>query len=397
MNQTTLYYKIIRPLMKRAFYFLFEVVLRILSILIFWVRPKPLDLGRIHKILLIKMERIGDLVLSTPAVRTIKEKFPGSHISIIINPSIKEIVEKDPYLDEVVVYDVKRVHRSLLAKIRFVRDLRSRGFDLGIDLSTRDFFFLPVWLLYLSKAKVTLGLDNFGRGFLFNIKVKPYSKPRPYVEEVLHILSPLGIDTSDITPKLFFPDADKSDIRRILNKEGIEEDDFLICIHPGGIYETKYWRKDGYSKVAQHLIRKYGAKVIFVGSQEERELVDEIIALTNEEPINLAGRISLGQLMALISGCYLFIGNNSGPLHIAVGLNIPTISFLGPSIPERWSPQGERDIVFRKDLSCSPCNFGYCYRRDLACLREIMPEEVIDAVDRQLQFAGRELLKMNTT
>jgi len=397
MNQNVLYYETIRPLLKRTFYFVIEVALRILSILVFWVHPKPLDLERIHKILLIKMERVGDLVLSTPAIRAIKEKFPGSCISLIINPYTKEIIEKDPGLDEVIVYDAKRAPRSLRAKIQFVRELRNRGFDLGIDLSTRDFFFLPVWLLYLSKIKITLGLDNLGRGFLFNIKVKPYSKPKPLAEEILHILSPLGIATSDIKPKLSFSDADKSYIRRLLNKERIKESDFLTCIHPGGIYETKYWRKDGYSKVTQHLISKYGAKVIFVGSQEEKELVDEIIALTNEKPINLVGKTSLGQLMVLISGCHLFIGNNSGPLNIAVGLNIPTISFLGPSIPERWSPQGEKDVVFRKDLPCSPCNFGYCYRKDFACMRDIRPEEVIEAVDRQLQFTGRQLLKTNTT
>ena len=397
MNQKVFYYETIRPLVRRICYFLFEVVLRILSLLIFWVHAKPLDLGRIHKIVLIKMERVGDLVLSTPAIRAIREKFPSSRISLIINPYTKEIIEKDPGLDEVIVYDRKSALRSLRAKIHFIRDLRKRRFDLGIDLSTRDFFFLPVWLLYLSKAKLTLGLDNLGRGFLFNAKVKPYSKPRPLAEEILHILSPLGITTSDTKPKLFISAKDNSYIQRILKKESIKESDFLICIHPGGMYETQYWRKDGYSKVTQHVISKYGAKVIFVGSQEEIELADEIISSINERPLNLVGQTSLGQLMALISGCHLFIGSSSGPLHIAVGLNIPTISFLGPTIPERWSPRGEKDVVFRKDLSCSPCNSGFCYRKDLACMRDIRPGEVIEAVDRQLLSTGRQLLKRNTT
>ena len=378
-----IYYKIIRPLIKRIFYLLCVLILKALSFLIFWIHPKKLDAERIDKILLIKMERLGDTVLSTPAIRAVKEHFPCSHITLIVNPYVKPIVESDPHLDELVVYDSKRIHKNLIQKRRFITNLRSKRFDLAVDLSTRDFFFTPVWLVYLSGARITLGLDNLGRGLLFNIKIKPYSKPKHLTEEVLHILSPLGIDTSDVQLRLFVSD-DKNYIQGLLVKEGVKECDFLISIHPGGVYETKYWRREGYAKVAQYLIREYKAKVIFVGNQYEKELVDKIINLMGDKPINLAGEISLRQLMTLISRCRLFIGNNSGPLHIATAFNIPTISFLGPSIPERWRPQGERHIVFRRDLPCSPCELGYCYRNDFACMREISSGEVIDAVDRQL-------------
>ena len=383
------YYQIIRPLIKKAFYLLYAGALRVLSCLFFWIWPKALNPESINKILLVKMERIGDLVLSTPPIRAVREHFPHSHISIIADPSTKQIIENDPHLNEVIVYDVKGIHRSPGQKIRFIRNLRSREFDLGIDLTTRDFFFTPVWLLYLSGTKITLGLDNFGRGFLFNIKVKSYRQPKPLTEEVLYILSPFGIDTSDIKPKLFVSNEDKDYIQQYLNREDINKKDLLIAIHPGGYYETQRWRKDGYANVAQHLIKKYSARVFFVGSRKEKALVNEIIALTADKPINLAGKISLGQLMALISRCQLFIGNSSGPLHIAAGLNVPTISFLGPAIPERWQPQGKKNIVFRKDLPCSPCELGYCWRKDFTCMREITPEEVIEAVDRQLQIARR--------
>ena len=139
-----------------------------------------------------------------------------------------------------------------------------------------------------------------------------------------------------------------------------------------------------HAKEVADLIKKYKAKVFFVGNHKERDLVDKIIALMDEEPINLAGKITLGQLMALISRCNLFIGNSSGPLNIALGFGIPTVSFLGPSVPERWWPCGEKNIVFRKGLPCSPCESRYCWRGDFACMKKIKPEEVIEAVDRQL-------------
>ncbi len=185
----SIYYLFIRPSIRKIFYLVGTFLLNALSYLFFWVRPKPIDVEKIHKILLIKMERMGDLILSTPAIRAIKRQCSNAHISIIINPYTKEIIENDLTLDEVMIYDSQKIHKSLNQKIGFIQELRARRFDLAIDLSTRDFLFKPVWLSYLSGAKFTLGLNNFGRGFLFNIKVKPYPKPRPLTEEILHILS----------------------------------------------------------------------------------------------------------------------------------------------------------------------------------------------------------------
>lgn len=381
------YYKYIRPEIKKIYYFSLGAVLRITSFFLFWIRFKTPVIKQVRKILLIKMERIGDLVLSTPAIRAIRKNFPDCHITIIVNRYTEEIIKQDPNVDDVIVYDIRGLHRSLMQKIGFIKNLRRSGYDLAVDLSTRAFLFTPVWLSYLSRANLTLGLDNFGRGFLFNMKVKPYSEPRSLAEEVLHILSPLGIASSDIQPRLFLSGEDKSYIQELLKKKEVEEDDLLAVVHTGGYYKTQHWTNEGYAEVARHLIRKYKAKVFFVGSHKERELLNKIIALINEESINLIGdETSLGQLMALISRCHLFIGNNSAPLQIAAAFNIPTISFLGPTLPKKWSPQGKRHIVIRKDLPCSPCELGYCYRGDFACMKEITPREVIDAVDRQLKL-----------
>ncbi|MCK5305934.1 MAG: glycosyltransferase family 9 protein [Candidatus Omnitrophica bacterium] len=378
-------HKIIWPVIRKILYLLCTAILKGLSYLFFWIGLKTPDLKNVHRILLIKTERIGDLVLSTPAIRAIKQNFPRASVSIIINSYTKAIVENDPHLDEIIVYDVKGAHKSLIEKIRFIKDLRKKKFDIAVDLNTRPFFFLPVWLLCLSAAKITLGLDNFGRGLFYNIKVKPRRKPRPLTEEVLHILSPLGISTPDRQLRLFLREEDKVYIQKYLNEKGVRKNDLVVGIHPGGYYETLRWVEDGYAKVTQHLIKERKAKVFFVGNRKERDLVDRITALTNGGPINLAGKITLGQLMAIISRCNLFIGNSSGPLNIALGFGISTISFLGPSIPERWRPSGEKNIVFRKDLPCSPCESGYCRRRDFACMKKIKPEEVIEAVNRQLE------------
>jgi lipopolysaccharide heptosyltransferase II len=379
------YYNLIRPVLKKIYYLTCISALRALSFLLFWVRPKKLHAGHVRKLLVVKLERIGDLVLSVPAIHALKRKFPKSHITLVVNPYTKAIVSNDPSIDEIIVYDSNGPHSGFRGKMSLLGLLRSRRFDVAIDLSTRDFFFLPVWLTYLSGAHLTLGLDNFARGFLFGIKVKPEKKPRPLAEEVLHILAPLNVTTSELQPKLFLSEEDRHYIKGYLESESITETDTLVCVHTGGFFKTQHWVEEGYSEVARYLIKRYNAKVFFVGSENEKTMVNEIINMIHERPFNLAGEISLGQLMALISRCHLFIGSSSGPLHIAVGLNVPTVSILGPTIPERWNPQEENHIILRKDLPCSPCESGHCWKTDYACMRHVTAQEVISAADRQLE------------
>jgi len=385
-----IYKKHVRPFIRNLYYFLFALKLNILSYLLFWIRLKRVSPEQIQRILLVKTERIGDLVLTTPAIRAIRQHFPQSNISMIVNSYTREIIENDPNIDEVIVYDAKSSHRTLKQKIRFIKYLRSRKFDLAIDLGTRNFLLLPVLLIYFSKAKITLGLNNSGRGFLFNIKVKPYAQPRPLAEEVVSILHPLGINTSDMQPKLYLSEEDKNYSDRLFKEMSIGEKDLLVGIHPGGYFETLHWTREGYAKVADHLIQEHGAKVFLVGGPKDKDLAAKIKDLMENKPINLVSQTSLGQLMALISRCQLFIGGSSGPLNIALGFDIPTVSFLGPSIPERWRPQGEKHIVFRKDLPCSPCDSGYCYQKNIECMEGITPQEVIDAADKQLQRFTKE-------
>ena len=378
------YYEYIRPLIKELYYSFFASFLNVLSCLLFWIRPKPVKNEFIQRILLIKMERIGDLVLTTPAIRALRQHFPTSTISMIVNSYSREIIEHDPHLDDVYVFDKQGIHKTLKGKIQFVKKLRLRTFDLAVDLGTRDFLLLSPVLLSLSGARITLGLNNLGRGFLFNTKVRPYPKPRPLTEEICHILSPLGITCSDTQPELFLSDENRDSVEQYLSRNKIKEDDILVGIHPGAYYETIRWTKEGYAKVADHLMTKYHAKVFFVGGPKEKELVDEIAAMMANTPFNHAGKTSLGQLMALTSKCHLFIGGSSGPFNIALGFDIPTVSFMGPSIPERWRPQGEKNIVFRRDIPCSPCESGYCWKKDLSCMTGITAHEVIEAVDKQI-------------
>ena len=124
------------------------------------------------------MERIGDLVLTTPVFKTIKKTFTNASVSIVVNSYTKDIVKENPHLDNIFVYDALNTQRTLFGKWQFVSSLRSKNFDLAIDLTTRDFYFLPELLAFLSKARITVGLNNLSRGFLFHNKVKQFRDSR---------------------------------------------------------------------------------------------------------------------------------------------------------------------------------------------------------------------------
>ena len=378
-----MYYILIRPAIRKMYYLFASFSLGAVSLLLFWIRRKKIDNSKTKAILLIKLERIGDLVLSLPAIRKIRSYFPESKIYMVATSYTKDIVEASPYIDELLVYD-KAV--SLKDKVSFIRMLRKYCFDLAIDLTTRNFMFLPVWILGFSKAKVTVGLNNYGRAFLYNIKVKPYPGVEIYGKEVMHILEPLGIKSDDYKPKLFLSKSNEEFIHMFFKERNINETVIKVVIHPGGYYDALRWEEEKYAEVTERILSNYKAAVFFVGSKREVSLIEKIVSWAGDSKniLNMAGRLSLGESMALIARANLFIGNSSGPLHIACGFDIPTISFLGPSIPERWRPQGEKNIVFRGKLSSKDYDIEYSQVKDYKQLKPITVKMVREAVDKIL-------------
>ena len=320
---------------------LIAFALAIVALVLFWIRPCKIQKEKVKNILVIKLERIGDLVLSLAAIHLLKRSFPDSAITLVINEYSRAIVASDPDIHEIVVYG----DGSFTA---IVDRLRKKRFDLAIDLTARRLFFLPAFLSFFSGAKVRIGLNNGGRGFLFTNKVKPFSELRYHSEEMLHILDPLGLGTSSASRKLMISQADVLHIEDYLRGNYVKAGT-IVCIHVGGSFKKQFWPAENYAAVIDRIMFKNKGCVVLVGAGEvEQILVSEILLLLKSgiKVINSLGQISLGQTMALISKCDLFIGNSSGPLHIAVARDIPTISFLSPDDAVRWKPVGDMHVTF---------------------------------------------------
>jgi len=344
---------------------------------------KEFATDEIKKILVIKLERIGDLVLTTPILRELRNKFLDRYIVILVNEYNKDIVLEDSNIDEVLIYNPE--NRGLFGWIKFAKTIKKMHFDLVIDLTCNENIFLPVLLSYLSKVKYTIGLNQFGRGFLFNMRV-PYGNKdsyNPLVELMFDIVKPLGVYSNDIRPKISISKEGNIFVKELLYKLNIGENDLLIGIHPGGYYPSQCWLEEGFAQVVDGLTNRYAAKVIIVASPKERDIVSKIAGFMKNKPQGILTNLTLQQLIGLVSNLDILICNNSGPLHIAVALGIPTVSMMGPTNYKRWWPIGENHIVIRKEIDCSPCNLSRC--RTHKCMRLITPEDILKAVEVQLK------------
>lgn len=340
-------------------------------------KEKSFSLHQIKKILIIRIDRIGDLMLSTPALRAVRKKIPQADITLVLNPSIQDLAKVIPWIDKTVVY------RNL---IQAARALKQEGFDLAIDL-LMDYPLKSALLAFLSGARYRVGYNIQGRGGFFNIKVKPDSEEKHMIERTLDVVRAIGVDTVNRNPEIVVLDEEKKYIEHFLNQRKVSSKDLLVGIHPGGNYPSQCWQPERFAQLADEIIIEYGAEVIVIGGPGEEGLVRKVVNLMSEKAIEVID-IPLSRLAALIARCNLFVCNNSGPLHIATAVGTPTISTMGPTVSYLWWPQGKNHIVIRKDLPCSPCNRGVC--KSHQCMDLITVEDMKEAVKIQMKRINEE-------
>jgi lipopolysaccharide heptosyltransferase II len=341
------------------------------------------------RILVIRTDRIGDVVLSTPVIKNLRDNFPQSFIAMMVSPYTKDIVEGNPYLDEVIVYDKDKKHRSVFSTLGFSWALRKYKFDLAIILHPTNRVHIISWLVGIPRR---LGYDK-KMGFLNTDRIedKKYLGDKHELEYNLDLLRHLGIEPKDKT--LFVPlykeAEDKIDL--FLQRQGIQNND-LIIIHPGASCPSKIWPSQNFAQVCDVLIERYKSKILIVTDNKDAGLGEKVAEQMKNKPTLASGEFSLPELSVVLKRAQLFISNDSGPVHIAVAVGTPVISIFGrkqPGLgPKRWGPLGENDIVLHKDAGCTECLAHNC-KIEFKCLQAITPEEVLEATERISVFKDR--------
>ena len=335
-----------------------------------------------QRILIVRTDRIGDVLLSTPVIKALRQKYPQAYISMMVAPLARDIVEGNPYLDEVIIYDKDIKHRSWMRSLKFSSRLKKRKFDLAIILHPTNRVHLLTFLAGISRR---LGY-NRKFGFLVNFR-KEHTKQDGLKHEAeynLDLLCDLGL--SGNAQDLFMPIRPESEqwVKDLFDSQGIKETDKILAINPGASCSSKIWPAGNFAKVADILAKQHNFKILILAGPKDIPVADMIAHKIREGAINLSGKTSLSHLASILKRCVLFISNDSGPVHIASSLGVPVISIFGrnqPGLsPRRWGPLGRFDKYLHKDVGCVQCLAHDC-KKEFACLRAISVEDVLSAAE----------------
>ena len=335
------------------------------------------------RILIIRTDRIGDVALSTPVIKTLRGVYPDAYISFMVRPYARDIVEKNPYLDEVIIYDKYGRHKNFISTLIFGIGLRRKRFDTVLILHPTNRAHI---IAFLAGIPERIGYDR-RLPFLLtkSLKDEKYRGQKHELEYTLDVLGRMGI--SEFDRSIFIPVSKEDEflVDYRLSENGLEDKDCIITIHPSSSCPSKRWPLENYAALMKRIKAKYNCGIVVVSGPDEKNQVLELLRLAGPDTfLDLAGSTSIGELAALLKKSSVFISNDSGPVHISVGVGTPCIVVFGrkqPGLsPQRWGPRGRNDIVLHKDVGCSACLAHNC-KNNFKCLREITVDEVFDAVN----------------
>ena len=350
-------------------------------------KTKELVPERVKNILVRGTNWIGDVIMSLPAVSSVRRTFPHARIVVLAKPWVAQLYRACPDVDDVIVFQSPGIHDGIGGKIRLAAQLRKEKFDLAVLLQNAIEAAIIGWL---ARIPLRAGYNSDCRGFLLTHSVKRTRAIRKIhqIGYYLEMVEALGLRTSErdinIVPGKDYSPAAK----KILAKHNIKENITLIGIAPGASYgPAKMWFPERFAAVADRLANEFSARIILFGSAGDRERTNLVQRHSENPMINLAGETTLKEVVGLISECNLFISNDSGLMHLAGALNIPLIAVFGSTNPTTTSPVGRKSVVIYKDVSCSPCLKETC-PTDFRCMDLIGVDDVYDAA-RILLKSGR--------
>ena len=335
----------------------------------------------IKRILLIRTDRIGDVVLSTPAIKAVRDSYPDAYIAFMVRPYAKDIVEGNPYLDEVIVYDKDRVRKSFFATLLFGLGLRKKRFDTAVILHPTNRSHI---ITFLAGIPNRIGYDR-KMSFLLTKKVsdKKFLGDKHERDYTLDLLQSIGITPKDRS--LFVPvtDSAKNAVDIKLAREGYNGSAPLVAVHPGASCPSKKWPAERFASLIDRLKERYGFQIAVVAGQGDAEEAAALKKNLKSDVIDLSGKTTLAELAALFKKCSLFISNDSGPVHIASAVGTPCVVIFGRKqrglSPKRWGPTGKRDIILHKDAGCTVCLAHNC-KNGFMCLKAVTVDDVLNAV-----------------
>lgn len=341
------------------------------------------DISGINRILIIQLGDIGDVVLTTPTIRAVKEAFPAARVSVMVRRPFGSLLQADPNLHEVV--EATKSHglsfRNLRDHIAFARRLRRARYDLVIDLRTGD---RGAIYSFLTRAKTRFARQTekpFWHDLLFTkvIADPPYSQHpvHPGTDQSLRILRAIGIDTKDGMPKLYVAPQDKQHAVELLADCLLAPSGRWVSINPCSRWRYKEWGYERWGEVIDLLWSKHQLATVLIGSPGEASAAEQIASGRADHAFSLAGKTTLAELSAVISMSTLHLGVDSAAPHIAMAVGTPSLTVFGPGNWKGWTITDELHRVVTAEMPCIPCNRTGCDDSGISrCLDELSADKV---------------------
>jgi heptosyltransferase-3 len=338
------------------------------------------------KILLIRLRLLGDVVLTTPAVRALRQRFPEARISYLVEPLAADVVRQNPHIDEVLVTPRRRGWRRLADDLDLARGLRRRRFDLVIDFHGGP---RSTWLTFATGARHRIGYGGLHRAWAYTTRVARVLRVRHSVRNQWDLIEPLGINeepTPSTHPVEMFTDPLAGDLSRTLLPTGAD----IIVVHAGVASAFRRWPVEHYVELARLLLQDHPRRIVaLIGGSDVAEQGSAIASAVGPRVLNLVARLSVSELRAIIERAALFIGVDSGPMHVAATTRTPIVALFGPALPEGNGPwrapaQAPSVIVAIDGLPCRPCDQRRCAPGDFRCMAWISASRVSEQAERIL-------------
>jgi len=333
---------------------------------------------------------VGDVVMATPALRTIRERWPSSSITVMGLPTGEKILAGSPRYDHFEVYRRNGADGGLFGRGRIIRRLSKQRFDLGILMPNS---FSSGWLFWRAGVARRLGTTYGGRRFMVTDPFLPRMEgerrvPRSMVEHYFDMLEEFRIPRGDTKLELFETEEGRQDSAEILGALGVEPEDRLVALVPGASFGiSKLWKSDRFAAVADYLQEKHGLKPLLLGGPGEEIILHEIAQAMKTPALNSGDDpLDLDALKTAVKRCSLMVATDAGPRHYGVAFDLPIVALLGPTDPRYSSSNLEKTIVLRvEDLECSPCHLKTCPLTHHGCMSWIETEQVTEACEELLR------------
>ena len=348
--------------------------------------------GNVGNILIIRLDDIEDVIFSTTIPENLKAHYRGAKITFLVGNPARGIVIDNPYVDEVICYDAPWFSKNGKRIFEFKRffkladELKRHNYDLGIDLKGD---FRHIVLMALARVKFRAGYGVTGGGFLLHRRVN-YREATHLIEHNLDLLRDMSIDIIENRPKIYVSKENEESASSIISENDLGKNDFITIMHTTANYKSKNWLDYRFAELAGIISKEYGAKIILVGSEDDKDKNDRIVSLSGIKVINASAKTSLPVLTALIKKASLFIGVDSGPAHIAALEDVPSVILCsGTNNSDQWSNIGSKVIRIQKDIPCKGCERIDCEQN--ICMDLISVYDVLEAVDGLVRSSRKSL------